>query len=219
MSPSIKTEALEQLALDIRFGFEQEAELFDSIRDMFYDVEDFDEDWLRKVIAEQYQQHQEESLGWKRPTDFDRLAKAFDELIAARIVCLHHAGHTRQDGVEDCMATIDNLKEMGIHALGYCYYHSQDLARAIDPNIRNLYLGFGSTSEREKDDISIADLVVDTLRKHAFEVNWAGTADQRIEIVNINWQKVPDHENWRSERVIRIMTGEGKGKKPFWKFW
>ena len=44
MTEEIKQEALEQLVYDIKFGFENEEALFDGIRDMFYDEEDFDED-------------------------------------------------------------------------------------------------------------------------------------------------------------------------------
>lgn len=43
MTEEIKQEVLEQLELDIKFGFENEEQLFDCIRDMFYQEENFDE--------------------------------------------------------------------------------------------------------------------------------------------------------------------------------
>ncbi|MGB4775763.1 MAG: hypothetical protein WBP45_11360, partial [Daejeonella sp.] len=131
MTQDIKNEALEQLELDIKFGFENEEEIFDSIRDMFYNEEDFDEDWLRQTIAEKYKQHQHDSLSWTRPNDFDRLAKTFDQLIKEKIICLHKAGYTKQDGEGDCMESIERLNALGIKAIGFCYYHSQDLARTV----------------------------------------------------------------------------------------
>ena len=219
MTQDIKDEALEQLELDIKSGFENEEELFDSIQDMFYDEENFDEDWLRQTIAEKYQQHQQDSLTWKHPNDFDRLAQTFDQLIKEKIVCLHNAGYTKQDGEDDCMETIEKLNQHGIKAIGFCYYHSQDLARAVDKDIRNLYLGFDSASQNDNEALQVATKIVSALKENGFEVSWTGTVDQRIEIKNLHWQKVPDNESWGSERVMNILTKEHKDKKPFWKFW
>ena len=219
MTDDIKNEALEQLDLDIKFGFENEDELFESIREMFYDYNDFDEEWLKQVISEEYNQHQQDSLNWTRPNDFDRLAKSFDELIKDKIVCIHKAGYTKQDGEGDCMETIGKLNELGIKTIGFCYYHSQDLARTVDKEIRNLYLGFDSPTQDDNEALQVASKIVLTLKQNGFEVSWTGTVDQRIEIKNINWQKTPDNENWGSERVISLLTKPNNDKKAFWKFW
>lgn len=219
MKQEIKNEAIEQLELDIEFGFENEGELFESIRDMFYDEDDFDEDWLRQTIAEKYRQHQQNSLSWRRPTDFDRLAQTFDQLIEEKIVCLHKAGYTKQDGEADCLETIERLNELGIKAIGFCYYHSQDLERTVDNEIRNLYLGFDSAMQNDNEALQVANKIVAALKENNFEVSWSGTVDERIEIRNMNWQKVPDDENWGAERVIAILTKDKNTKKPFWKFW
>lgn len=219
MRQDIKDEALEQLALDIKFGFEHEDELFDSIRDMFYGESDFDEEWLRQTISEKYQQHQQDSLSWTKPTDFDRLAKTFDQLTHEKIVCLHKAGFTKQDGESDCMETVEKLNQLGIKAIGYCYYHTQDLARTVDKDIRNLYLGFDSPTQDDNEAIRIANKIVSKLQENNFDVNWTGSVDQRIEIRNMNWQKIPDNESWDAARVITILTKPGNDKKPFWKFW
>lgn len=219
MTQDIKDEASEQLELDIQFGFENKDELFENIREMFYDEDDFDEDWLRQTIAEKYNQHQKDSLTWTRPNDFDRLAKTFDQLIQQKIVCLHNAGYTKQDGEGDCRETIERLNELGIKAIGFCYYHSQDLARAIDKDTRNLYVGFDSATQDDNEAVQVANKIVSALKENGFEVSWAGTVDQRIEIKNINWQKVPDNENWGAERVINILHKPNTEKKPFWKFW
>jgi hypothetical protein len=219
MNQETKDEALEQLELDIKFGFENEDELFGSIRDMFYDEEDFDEEWLRHTISEKYNLRQQESLTWVKPTDFDRLAKAFDQLTQEKIICLHKAGYTKQDSISDCMETIERLNDRGINVIGFCYYHSQDLERVIDKDQRNLYVGFDSSKEDDKEALQVAQRIVATLKANNFEVNWPGTIDQRIEIKNINWQKVPDNEDWGANRVIRILTSLRDKGKPFWKFW
>lgn len=219
MKQDIKNEVLEQLELDIKFGFENKEELFDSIREMFYDEDDFDEDWLRQIISEKYEQHQNDSLTWTRPNDFDRLVKSFDQLIKEKIVCLHKAGYTKQDGEGDCIETIERLNELGIKAIGFCYYHSQDLARTVNKDIRNLYLGFDSPTQNDNEALQVANKIVSTLKQNNFEISWTGAIDQRIEIKNINWQKIPDNENWGCERVIAILTKLNTDKKPFWKLW
>jgi hypothetical protein len=219
MTEEIKQEALDQIELDVKFGFENEEQLFDSIRDMFYQEEDFDEDWLRQTISDKFQQHQSESINWKHPTDFERLAKVFDELIREKIVCLHNAGYTKSDGEGDCLQTIERLGELGIKSPGFCYYHSQDLGRAVDPEIQNLYLRFDSPTRDDSEALIVANKIVDKLKKNGFDVAWTGTVDQSIEVKNFTWQKVPDDQAWGEERVIQILTNKQSNKKPFWKFW
>lgn len=219
MTQDIKDEVLEQLELDIKFGFENKEELFDSIRDMFYNEEDFDEEWIRQIIAEKYDQHQKESTTWTRPTDFNKLARAFDELTEQKIVCLHKAGYTKQDGQGDCMEVIERLDELGVKAIGYCYYHSQDLARAVDDDTRNLYLGFDSPAQNDNDALEVATMIIAALKKNNFETSWSGSVAERIEIKNIIWRKTPDNQEWGPERVIKILTQQTGRKKPFWKFW
>jgi hypothetical protein len=221
MTEEIRQEALAQIDLDIKFGFEGEQQLFDGIRDMFYEEEDFDEDWLQEVISQKFQQHRLDSHTWSHPTDFERLVKAFDELISEEmVVCLHNAGHTKSDGEEDCLETIERLGALGVKAKGFCYYHSQDLARAIDPGgTHSLCIRFDSATHDDSEALTVANRIVDKLKKHGFEVVWTGTVDQCIEITKINWQKVPDEQEWGGERVLRILARTQKDKKPFWKFW
>ncbi len=219
MNQDIKDEALEELQLEIKFGFENEQQLFDRIRDMFYKETDFDEGWLRQTLASEYRRHQQESRHWVRPTGFDKLAAAFDELAEQKIVCLHYAGHTKSDGESDCMDTILLLEKQGIHAIGFCYYHRQDLGRAVDPASSNLFLGFDSTSQNDTEALAVAAKIIAVLRAKGFTISWPGTVDQRIEINYIQWQKIPDKQDWTPERVIKIMTQPKLNKKPFWRFW
>ncbi len=219
LKQNVKEEILEQLELDIKFGFDNDQQLFHSIREMFYNEDDFDEDWLRQIISEKYIEHQKESLTWIRPNDFDKIAKIFDELTKEKIVCLHKAGFTRQDGEGDCMEIIEELNKLGIKAIGYCYYHSQDLARTVNPSVRNLLLGFDSPTLNDKKALQIAKKIVGKFRKNGFQVDWTGSVNQRIEVNNITWQKSPDSEEWGPERVINILVKLKNNKKPLWKFW
>ncbi len=204
MTQEIKDEVLEQIEKDVLMGFESAEEMTESIADMFADEDDFDEDWLAETIEARCEEHKENSFNWSKPTDFERLDAAFTHLIKEGIVCLHHAGYTQQDSVGDCEEAIEELDDMGIEVIGYCYYHAQDLERAIDPTEKSLLLGFDSVSEDDEEAAIIGDTIVEVLKVLNFDVNWDGTINQRIEIKNINWQKVPDEEDWGVGRVINI---------------
>jgi len=219
MTDEIKQEVIEQVDLDVKFGFENRQQLFTSIREMFYSENDFDEGWLKMKINEKFSSHEKDSSNWLRPTDFDRLAAAFDQLIAEKIVCLHNAGYTKSDGEGDCFETMDRLDELGIETIGFCYYHSQDLARAVDPNIKNLYIGFDSRTQDDTKALFVANKIVDKLKFCGFQIFWPGTVDQRIELKNIDWKKLPDDQNWGAERAIQILLKSKESVKPFWKFW
>jgi hypothetical protein len=206
MSQEIKDEALEQVEKDVQFGFESKEEMLESIAEMFYNVDNFDEKWLKNIIAEKFEQHIEESKSWSKPTDFDRLAKAFDELIQQKIVCLHKAGYTKQDGIDDCGEVTKEIENIGIKPIGFCFYHTQDLERAIDPKVKNILLGFGCLKQDDKKALLIGHKIANILRQNNFDVKWNETIDQRIEIININWKKLPDDIDWGLQRNVEIMT-------------
>ena len=227
MTQEIKDEAIEQLEKDILFGFENGDDLLESISEMFYDEDGFDENWLKNEIEIRLKKHQDESLNWVKPTDFEKLVKSFDELNKEKIVSLHRAGYTRQDGESDCSEIIDELKTIGITEKGYCYYHTQDLERAIGDE-KMLHIGFDSYNHEDELAKEVAEKIVGILKKNAFNVNWNGSLENRIEILNINWKKVVDNVDYNYSRVFEVMEkynttekAEMKevNKKTFWKFW
>lgn len=205
--------------LHIQGGFDKEEMIFTGLLEYFDEEEDLDEAWIKSNLSEKYAAHQRESVSWKHPTDFERLAKAFDTLNAGGIVALHNAGYTKSDGEGDCTGMIGQLEQAGIKANGFCYYHAQDLSRAVEPSIRKLYIGFDSVSGDDRAAKAIAETIVATLKEHGLDVTWRGTVDQRIEIRNVDWKKIPDGIDWNGERVMEMASAAKTIKKPFWKFW
>lgn len=227
MNQEIKDEAIEQLEKDILFGFENGEDLLESISDMFYDEEAFDTDWLKKEIEIRLKKHKTESHTWEKPTDFEKLVNSFDELNKEGIVSLHKAGYTRQDGESDCSEIIEELKAIGIRPKGYCYYHTQDLERAIGEE-KMLFIGYDSYNRDDKLAIEVAEKIVESLKKNGFNVKWNSSLETRIEILDINWKKTVDTMDYNYSRVFEIMEKYHKikdakvkngEKKPFWKFW
>lgn len=219
MNDQFKNEVIEELIIEMRSGFYSADFLFERIKDVYVEEPDFDEAWLREEVNARFQQFLAECKTWSHPTDFERLAFAFDELIQEKIICLHNAGHTKSDGEEDSCQAYERLKELGIQSIGYCYYHSQDVARAIDPDIRSLYLGFGSFNDESSEILKVGFAIANKFLTHGFEVVWSESIDERIELKNIDWKKVPDHQNWAEERVVQLMMKQVIIKKPWWKFW
>jgi len=221
MTQELRNEALEQIQEEVKFGFDTEDVIVERVLDVFYNEEDIDEAWIKQQINLTWQQHQAESRQWKKPTDFDKLAIVFDSLLLhEKIICLHYAGNTRQEGISDCLEVYEDLKQQGFTAKGYCFYHMQDMQRVINPAEQNLWLGFDSIEEDSEAALAAGNTIARALRKQGFTVNWPENIDTRIEIQNVNWQKVPDDQPWRIDRPAFILQQSTKPKaKPKWKFW
>lgn len=228
MNQEIIEEAIGLLEKEILFGFENEEDLLEGISELFYDEDDFDEEWLKQEIKVRLKKHEKDSLNWEKPTDFDRLVKAFDKLNSEFIVSLHKAGFTRQDGEGDCLEIIHELKNKGIKAKGYCYYHSQDLERAIGDE-KHLFIGYDSFNGNDVLALEVANKIVEVLQKHGFKIEWNGSLEQRIQISYIDWKKTVDDIDYNYSRVFEIIEksheekndklNPNQNKKPFWKFW
>jgi hypothetical protein len=123
---------------------------------------------------------------WPKETDCDRLDRAFDELHRAGICALHNAGYTQSDGHSDVAQV---LADEGRHKFrGFCFYHGQDLERAVHGG--GLLIAFGDLDEVEADMIAIGRAVVTTLTKYGFKTEWDGTAKRRIDVTNIDWKRL-----------------------------
>lgn len=108
-----------------------------------------------------------------------RIAKVFANLEAKRILCLHKAGYTQEEGFDDCSEKIEQLgglKESGI--IGCCYYTLQDYQRCKEQGFLSLAF-WAAPAGRDKDMPRIAELIVKTFRESGFDVDWGGTAMQR----------------------------------------
>ena len=184
------------------FGFHEPEDIFDGIMNTFYDEENLDEDWIREQIFLLYEKHQEESNDWQRPTDFDKLVNVFNELVKRKIIALHLAGYTKQDGYAEVAELNNELKEHNINPIGFCFYHAQDLARAINPDIANLYLAFDSTDRNDEDAVEVGKIITRLLREIGFSVKWNETVKERILIEKIDWKKADADVEYGMNRVF-----------------
>lgn len=201
------------LVSQVRMGFSSTEDIIENVLEEIMMNEfgdEIKEAWVRSAIEQEFDQLQKESEHWKSPTDTDRLVKAFRELCGMNIIALHNAGYTTSDGEAEVVAVEDELRKRDIQSDGYCFYHEQDLQRAMSSEGAGLWIAFQKIDN--SDDavtLAVGQKVVDNLRANGFDVNWAGLVNQKIEIQNFKWQKVYSEsgENLLNYRnVVNWMT-------------
>lgn len=203
----------DRFLISIKSGFESLEDIIDSEMEAIEDEgweNEISEEWLKNTITREYKKHEEESKIWQHPTDTERLHSVFDRLCREKIVALHNAGYTQSDAIYDASEVWKDAEDGGAKPIGYCYYHGQDMERAILND--SLFIGFyGARDNNEKEAIIVGNKVVTALKDAGFTVEWNNTASKRIEIQNFNWQNVFTNdedveEKWGYDRVISLMT-------------
>ncbi|MFH6991697.1 DUF6891 domain-containing protein [Flavobacterium sp. FlaQc-48] len=209
MKKKIRKDALIQLKLDIKFGFDTKEEIYNNISFIFYENETYDEHFdkekLKKFISKHYKKHQKNSLKWDHPTDFDKLANAFDDLIKQQIICLHNV-YNSEDGLSDCMYAFDMLAKRRIKVIGFCYYNSYDLEQVISSGEKSLFLEFKSLKLGIREVSKVKNKIIKTLKLNGLQANVSDFNPNIIEIKNMDWKKKPDKEDWWIDRVIYLMS-------------
>ena len=224
MEEGLKSQILENIQEDVIIGFYSHEDIYERVWDLFtYDGFTIDPSWLSSVVSHEIKLHENKSLEWSQPTDFQKLVKAFNSLRKLGVVSLHHAGFTKQDGDYDCRVLLEELSDLGYLLKGYCFYNEQDITGVID-NMGTLHIGFYSKESNEQEAIIIGQLIIEELRAAGFETSWNNSVDQRIAINNFLWQKTYDGIDYNLEESNSYPRHEVEVKpinrhKPFWKFW
>ncbi|GAA3778252.1 DUF6891 domain-containing protein [Flavobacterium ginsengiterrae] len=188
----------ESIFNQVRMGFLSIDDIKENIMEEIEDNEfedEISEAWAFEKIDEEYQKLLQESKQWKSPTDTEKLIKAFDELCDQNIIALHNAGYTTSDGEYEVVEVERELRENEVESDGYCFYHEQDLARAIDPENPSLYIAFQKVDNSDEETtIGVGNKVAEVLKNNGFELNWDGSAKRKIEIPGFKWQQIFDEE-------------------------
>lgn len=202
---------LEMITTKVNMGFDDADFIKEMAKDTAQDEEmhkSVSDSWIDKTVDQKVSEQLEASKSWPSPTDPEKLAMAFNELCKSKIIALHLAGFTTSDGERDIVEIEQDLRSRGVISDGYCFYHEQDLQRAVDPAQKNLMIAFQKIDNN--DDyvtVAIGLIVSDKLRKYGFKVNWNESVNQKIKIEDINWQKVykTEDEQFDHERVVNLM--------------
>jgi hypothetical protein len=203
----------ESIFNQVRMGFlsldEIEENILEEIEDNGFEDE-ISEQWANNTIKNEYQKVLNESKNWIKPTDTEKLIAAFHELAKENIIALHNAGYTTSDGEFEVVEVETELNERQKASDGYCFYHEQDLSRAIELEDPSLYIAFQKINNSNDDvTISVGKKITQILEKNGLEVKWNEQATSKILLPNFKWQLLYDESNrdlLDYEKVADLMT-------------
>lgn len=144
-----------------------------------------DPDAIRKALAAEFKAKRAAEKSWPKETDCDRLDRAFEALNAAGICALHNAGYTQSDGHSDVAQELHDQGREKFH--GYCFYHGQDVERAVHAG--GLLIAFGDLDDNEAKSEAVGREVCAALNAAGLPTTWDGTRKTRIDIAKIDWKR------------------------------
>ncbi len=203
----------ESIFNQVRMGFLSITEIKENIIEEIEDngfEDEISEEWAYEIIEKENNKLISESENWKKPTDTEKLIEAFDELCEKNIIALHNAGYTTSDGEYEVVEVERSLRENQLASDGYCFYHEQDLSRAISLENPSLYIAFQKVdNSNDNVTLDVGKKVVKVLKEKGFEVEWNETPTSKILIPNFKWEYIYD-ENGRDlqnyDQTIELMS-------------
>jgi len=202
----------------IKMGFEPLTEtkvrIMECVIDNDFQEDKISEKWVDKKITEVYAEHLTDSKTWQSPTTSQKLTKAFNQLCDMNIIALHFAGYTTSDGEYEVAEVERKLRKKGVKPDGYCFYHEQDLSRAIDGDKPNLYLAFNKCNNNDEAlTIEIGKKIVAVLKENGLEVNWEESSTKKIQIINFRWQQIYEKKNEKLLNYKKVIKRILKAQK------
>lgn len=143
-----------------------------------------DEALLRAAIAPEFEKKAQAELSWPALTDCDRLNTAFAAASESGFVALHNAGYTMSDGLSDVS---EAAAASDTPAPYYCFYHGQDVQRAI--NGGGLFVAFGAFAGDAAAKLDAGRALSRYLKDAGLEVTWNGDPETRLCISTFDWKR------------------------------
>lgn len=141
---------------------------------------------MRTAIAAEFRRKAAAEQSWPAQTDCDRLDRAFIALDAQGVCAVQYAGYTMSEGYAEVAQALEDRGAGKYH--GFCFFHGQDVARAIDGH--GLMIAFGAVDGTSADKtIAVGKSVNAALNTAGFTTSWDGAADTRINIPAIDWKR------------------------------
>jgi hypothetical protein len=164
-------------------GFYSPADVQQAIGDLL--EEGADEAMLRAAVLPEFEKKARAELGWPPETDCDRLDAAFESLEEQGILALHNAGNTMSDGHEDAAAILEESGDATF--VGYCFYHGQDVERAIAGG--GLLIAFDHVEGDVPDKKVIGQAVQAALEAEGLATEWNDDPETRINLPDFDWKR------------------------------
>ncbi len=146
---------------------------------------DAHEQMLRAAVTPEFAKKLQAEPTWPAVTDCDRLNIVFAALDSRGILCLQNAGYTMSDGHDEANEQLS--KQPSGRYFGYCFYHGQDLERAVKGG--GLMLAYDHVNGDVPDKIKVGSAVKEELERNGFVLDWNGTSENRINIPKFDWKR------------------------------
>lgn len=173
---------LNAIKIQVWSGFNDYEDIQDLISDLLENGAD--ERMLRDSVDIEFKEKYKAEQSWPDITDFDKLDPTFQTLSNDGILCLHNAGYTMSDGHEDADTVLS--KHANGQFFGYCFYHGQDVERAVIGE--GLTLAYDHIAGDVPDKIKVATKIQQELEQAGFVLEWDGTVEKRIRLTNFDWK-------------------------------
>ncbi len=172
----------------IWYGYHSPKQITQMIAQHAEDEDDIDVDVMQAFAATVLAKKRAAEATWPEVTDSDRLADAFSDLSQSGILAVQWAGDTLDEGFEVVNERLETLDPEGEIYAGACFFHSQDMDRALYGE--GLSVAFGHLHSDEAEDyVAIGKRVVEALQRHGLQVSWNGTDRQRIGLPDFCWRR------------------------------
>jgi hypothetical protein len=177
-----------QIRSFVRRGFETREQIVEIFCEEIYEPGELDEAEVAVAVDAAFVVLEEEKASWPEVTDCDRLDRTFAALEGRGVIALQNSGLTQSDGYGDVWEIYDSHPERA-KIIGYCFYHGQDLERAV--NGEGLYLAFGPMDPKQEqvEGPRVGAVIVEELARTGFSPEWNGTFATRIHIPKIDWKR------------------------------
>ena len=184
----LEPETKSEIASLVRSGFYDRERLMEIFCEEMYEPDELDADEVATEIDAEIVKWEAEKPTWPKVTDCDRLDSVFDALNERGVIALQNAGYTQSDGHDDFLDALDDHPDQD-SVLGYCFYHGQDLERAVQG--QGLWLAFGPVDAEEEESLGpqVGEVVREELQRAGFTVEWDGTFSKRIFVPDLVWQR------------------------------
>ena len=172
----------------VRSGFYNKQALMNMFCDEICESCDYTADDVSAIIDADIESIAVEKASWPDVTDCDRLDSAFTALNANGVISLQNAGYTQSDGYDDIQEWFNHHPSKD-SITAYCFYHRQDLERAVRG--MGLYVAFGPIDPKLEDAVGakVGEVIREAFESQGLEVEWDGAFNTRMLLPSITWQK------------------------------
>jgi hypothetical protein len=181
-------ETKEEITTLVRCGFYDRERLQEIFCEEMYAPGELDTEEVARAIDAALANLDAEKTTWPAVTDCDLLDQAFTAINERGIIALQNAGNTQSDGYSDVKDAYKDAPDQE-RITGYCFYHGQDLERAVRGG--GLYLVFGPMNPKDEETKGsvVGRAIQEELERVGLEAEWDGTFSKRIYLPKIVWQR------------------------------